>query len=185
MATCLSPQENQLGAPVAAYICPRYSTPPHCQSLSLSPSPALLLSLSPSSHGDTQNDAPLGSRKQALSSPTLIAFIVTSLSTASALFSLNYDPFERALEIIIIPVFIPCVRNAEQMQSWITRINTVAAMFSAPPFPAAIGSQKRFSRPLLPGTMSKLAEVSGSSSRSRETQNNSLLSNDSLFCGAQ
>uniref|UniRef100_A0A7N8Y624 PH and SEC7 domain-containing protein 1-like n=1 Tax=Mastacembelus armatus TaxID=205130 RepID=A0A7N8Y624_9TELE len=48
--------------------------------------------------------------------------------------------------------------NAEQMQSWITRINTVAAMFSAPPFPAAIGSQKKFSRPLLPGTMSKLCE---------------------------
>lgn len=51
-------------------------------------------------------------------------------------------------------------RNAEQMQSWITRINTVAAMFSAPPFPAAIGSQKKFSRPLLPGTMSKQSEVS-------------------------
>ncbi|XP_074474995.1 PH and SEC7 domain-containing protein 1-like isoform X3 [Sebastes fasciatus] len=48
--------------------------------------------------------------------------------------------------------------NAEQMQSWITRINTVATMFSAPPFPAAIGSQKKFSRPLLPGTMSKLSE---------------------------
>uniref|UniRef100_A0A8C7ZN68 PH domain-containing protein n=1 Tax=Oryzias sinensis TaxID=183150 RepID=A0A8C7ZN68_9TELE len=48
--------------------------------------------------------------------------------------------------------------NAEQMQSWITRINTVAALFSAPPFPAAIGSQKKFSRPLLPGTMSKLSE---------------------------
>ncbi|KAM4525326.1 uncharacterized protein PAE49_001289 isoform 2-T2 [Odontesthes bonariensis] len=48
--------------------------------------------------------------------------------------------------------------NAEQMQSWITHINTVAAMFSAPPFPAAIGSQKKFSRPLLPGTMSKLPE---------------------------
>ncbi|TNN25385.1 PH and SEC7 domain-containing protein 3 [Liparis tanakae] len=37
------------------------------------------------------------------------------------------------------------------MQSWITRINAVAAMFSAAPFPAAIGSQKKFSRPLLPG----------------------------------
>ncbi|XP_061088459.1 PH and SEC7 domain-containing protein 1-like isoform X2 [Conger conger] len=48
--------------------------------------------------------------------------------------------------------------NAEQMQSWITRINTVAALFSAPPFPAAIGSQKKFSRPLLPGTRSKLSE---------------------------
>uniref|UniRef100_A0A8C5NEQ0 PH and SEC7 domain-containing protein 2-like n=1 Tax=Gouania willdenowi TaxID=441366 RepID=A0A8C5NEQ0_GOUWI len=48
--------------------------------------------------------------------------------------------------------------NAEQMQSWITRINTVAAMFSSPPFPAAIGSQKKFSRPLLPGSSSKLSE---------------------------
>lgn len=53
----------------------------------------------------------------------------------------------------------PPNRNAEQMQSWITRINTVAAMFSAPPFPAAIGSQKKFSRPLLPGSTSKLSQV--------------------------
>ncbi|KAI5607432.1 hypothetical protein C0J50_1743, partial [Silurus asotus] len=45
--------------------------------------------------------------------------------------------------------------NAEQMQSWITRINTVAALFSAPPLPAAIGSQKKFSRPLLPGSTSR------------------------------
>ncbi|XP_062330071.1 PH and SEC7 domain-containing protein 1-like isoform X2 [Osmerus eperlanus] len=48
--------------------------------------------------------------------------------------------------------------NAEQMQSWITRINTVAAMFSSPPFPAAIGSQKKFSRPLLPGGTSKMSQ---------------------------
>ncbi|KAM6956231.1 uncharacterized protein FYW47_012173 [Aplochiton taeniatus] len=55
-------------------------------------------------------------------------------------------------------VFLFQAQNAEQMQSWITRINTVAAMFSAPPFPAAIGSQKRFSRPLLPGSSSKLTQ---------------------------
>ncbi|CAB1311999.1 unnamed protein product [Coregonus sp. 'balchen'] len=48
--------------------------------------------------------------------------------------------------------------NAEQMQSWITRINTVSAMFSAPPFPAAIGSQKKFARPLLPCSTSKLSQ---------------------------
>uniref|UniRef100_A0A7N6BHI5 Pleckstrin and Sec7 domain containing a n=1 Tax=Anabas testudineus TaxID=64144 RepID=A0A7N6BHI5_ANATE len=53
-------------------------------------------------------------------------------------------------------VFLFQAPNAEQMQSWITRINVVAAMFSAPPFPAAIGSQKRFSRPLLPGSNTKL-----------------------------
>uniref|UniRef100_A0A8C7L5S4 PH and SEC7 domain-containing protein 1-like n=1 Tax=Oncorhynchus kisutch TaxID=8019 RepID=A0A8C7L5S4_ONCKI len=45
-----------------------------------------------------------------------------------------------------------------QMQSWITRINAVSAMFSAPPFPAAIGSQKKFSRPLLPGSNTKLSQ---------------------------
>ncbi|XP_061611766.1 uncharacterized protein LOC133469125 isoform X4 [Phyllopteryx taeniolatus] len=48
--------------------------------------------------------------------------------------------------------------NADQMHSWITRINTVAATYSAPPFPPAIGSQKKFSRPLLPGNVSKLSE---------------------------
>uniref|UniRef100_A0AAQ6A8K0 Pleckstrin and Sec7 domain containing a n=1 Tax=Amphiprion ocellaris TaxID=80972 RepID=A0AAQ6A8K0_AMPOC len=55
-------------------------------------------------------------------------------------------------------VFLFQAPNAEQMQSWITRINVVAAMFSAPPFPAAIGSQKRFSRPLLPGSNTKLSQ---------------------------
>ncbi|XP_067336281.1 PH and SEC7 domain-containing protein 1 isoform X4 [Channa argus] len=55
-------------------------------------------------------------------------------------------------------VFMFQAPNAEQMQSWITRINVVAAMFSAPPFPAAIGSQKRFSRPLLPGSNTKLSQ---------------------------
>ncbi|XP_053088848.1 PH and SEC7 domain-containing protein 1 isoform X1 [Pangasianodon hypophthalmus] len=55
-------------------------------------------------------------------------------------------------------VFLFQAPNAEQMQSWITRINTVAAMFSAPPFPAAIGSQKKFSRPLLPGSATKLSQ---------------------------
>nr|XP_015203289.1 PREDICTED: uncharacterized protein LOC102697806 isoform X2 [Lepisosteus oculatus] len=55
-------------------------------------------------------------------------------------------------------VFLFQAQNAEQMQSWITRINTVAAMFSSPPFPAAIGSQKKFSRPLLPATATKLSQ---------------------------
>ncbi|XP_066549423.1 uncharacterized protein LOC136715914 [Amia ocellicauda] len=55
-------------------------------------------------------------------------------------------------------VFLFQAQNAEQMQSWITRINTVAAMFSSPPFPAAIGSQKKFSRPLLPATTTKLSQ---------------------------
>lgn len=44
------------------------------------------------------------------------------------------------------------------MQSWITRINVVAAMFSAPPFPAAVSSQKKFSRPLLPSAATRLSQ---------------------------
>ncbi|XP_023570386.1 PH and SEC7 domain-containing protein 3 [Octodon degus] len=49
-------------------------------------------------------------------------------------------------------------QSPEEMQGWINRINCVAAVFSAPPFPAAIGSQKKFSRPLLPATTTKLSQ---------------------------
>lgn len=45
------------------------------------------------------------------------------------------------------------------MESWIGIINSVAAMFSAPSFPAAIGSQKKFSRPLLPATTTRMSQV--------------------------
>nr|XP_045004192.1 PH and SEC7 domain-containing protein 4 isoform X1 [Jaculus jaculus]XP_045004193.1 PH and SEC7 domain-containing protein 4 isoform X1 [Jaculus jaculus]XP_045004194.1 PH and SEC7 domain-containing protein 4 isoform X1 [Jaculus jaculus] len=40
--------------------------------------------------------------------------------------------------------------TAKEMASWIARINLAAAMHSAPPFPAAVGSQRRFVRPILP-----------------------------------
>uniref|UniRef100_A0A452IL48 Uncharacterized protein n=1 Tax=Gopherus agassizii TaxID=38772 RepID=A0A452IL48_9SAUR len=55
-------------------------------------------------------------------------------------------------------VFLFQAQNTEQMHSWITRINVVAAMFSAPQFPAAIGSQKKFSRPLLPSSTTRLSQ---------------------------
>ncbi|XP_069741589.1 PH and SEC7 domain-containing protein 1-like isoform X1 [Narcine bancroftii] len=54
-------------------------------------------------------------------------------------------------------VFLLQAPSSELMQSWITRINLVSAMFSAPPFPAAIGSQKKFSRPLLPTAVTRLS----------------------------
>ncbi|KYO35096.1 hypothetical protein Y1Q_0000987 [Alligator mississippiensis] len=50
------------------------------------------------------------------------------------------------------------VQSQDEMQTWIDKINCVAAVFSAPPFPAAIGSQKKFSRPLLPATTTKLSQ---------------------------
>ncbi|XP_012582761.1 PREDICTED: PH and SEC7 domain-containing protein 4 isoform X2 [Condylura cristata] len=40
--------------------------------------------------------------------------------------------------------------TAKEMSSWIARINLAAAMHSAPPFPAAVGSQRRFVRPIMP-----------------------------------
>ncbi|XP_057597418.1 PH and SEC7 domain-containing protein 4 isoform X2 [Hippopotamus amphibius kiboko] len=40
--------------------------------------------------------------------------------------------------------------TAQEMTSWITRINLAAATYSAPPFPAAVGSQRKFVRPILP-----------------------------------
>ncbi|XP_006156732.1 PH and SEC7 domain-containing protein 4 isoform X2 [Tupaia chinensis] len=40
--------------------------------------------------------------------------------------------------------------TAKEMNSWIARINLAAATHSAPPFPAAVGSQRKFVRPILP-----------------------------------
>ncbi|KAM8972375.1 PH and SEC7 domain-containing protein 1-like [Pelodytes ibericus] len=53
-------------------------------------------------------------------------------------------------------VFLFQAQTSEEMNSWIARINLVAAMFSSPPFPAAIGSQKKFVRPILPSSPCKL-----------------------------
>ncbi|KAM8785248.1 LOW QUALITY PROTEIN: PH and SEC7 domain-containing protein 4 [Rhynchonycteris naso] len=40
--------------------------------------------------------------------------------------------------------------TGKEMSSWIARINLAAATHSAPPFPPAVGSQRRFVRPILP-----------------------------------
>lgn len=45
------------------------------------------------------------------------------------------------------------------MLSWILRINLVAAIFSAPAFPAAVSSMKKFCRPLLPSCATRLCQV--------------------------
>ncbi|KAJ7305347.1 hypothetical protein JRQ81_011270 [Phrynocephalus forsythii] len=61
-------------------------------------------------------------------------------------------------------IFLFQAPSAEEMSSWVSRINLVAAMFSSPPFPAAVGSQRKFFRPILPTAPCK----------------NSLASNDLL-----
>lgn len=45
---------------------------------------------------------------------------------------------------------LSALSTAKEMSSWIARINLAAATHSAPPFPAAVGSQRRFVRPILP-----------------------------------
>lgn len=53
-------------------------------------------------------------------------------------------------------VFLFEAPTTEQMNSWIGRINLVSALHSSPPFPAAVGSQRRFCRPILPATQANL-----------------------------
>ncbi|XP_056152012.1 PH and SEC7 domain-containing protein 2 [Lampris incognitus] len=55
-------------------------------------------------------------------------------------------------------VFLLQAPSEEEMLSWIFRINLVAALFSAPAFPAAIGSMKKFCRPLLPSSTTRLSQ---------------------------
>ncbi|NXF56047.1 PSD4 protein, partial [Oceanites oceanicus] len=57
-------------------------------------------------------------------------------------------------------VFLFQAPTPEEMFSWISRINLVAALFSSPPFPAAVGSQRRFVRPILPAAPSRSPPVS-------------------------
>jgi PH/SEC7 domain-containing protein len=40
--------------------------------------------------------------------------------------------------------------NSSELYDWVSTINLVAAMFSSPPLPGGIGSNKAFQRPLLP-----------------------------------
>lgn len=59
--------------------------------------------------------------------------------------------------------FVP--RSKEEMLSWILRINLVAAIFSAPAFPAAVSSMKKFCRPLLPSCTTRLCQVQAPGAR--------------------
>lgn len=67
--------------------------------------------------------------------------------------------------------------TAKEMTSWIARINLAAATHSAPPFPAAIGSQRRFVRPILPAgpTQSSLEEQHRSHENSLDAASDDLL----------
>ncbi|XP_046803843.1 PH and SEC7 domain-containing protein isoform X3 [Lucilia cuprina] len=50
--------------------------------------------------------------------------------------------------------------DSKELQSWVETINFVCAAYSAPPLEGGVGSQKRFQRPLLPSSHTKLLLVS-------------------------
>ncbi|XP_029372424.1 PH and SEC7 domain-containing protein 4 [Echeneis naucrates] len=51
-------------------------------------------------------------------------------------------------------IFLFQASSKVEMNSWISRINLVSALHSSPPFPAAVGSQRKFFRPILPASQS-------------------------------
>ncbi|OCT97474.1 PH and SEC7 domain-containing protein 3 isoform X2 [Xenopus laevis] len=83
-----------------------------------------------------------------------------SVHHALALKATDYEKRPNVLKLKTADwrVFLFQAQSTEEMELWISKINCVAAVFSAPPFPAAIGSQKKFSRPLLPATTTKLTK---------------------------
>lgn len=50
--------------------------------------------------------------------------------------------------------------DSKELQSWIDTINSVCAAFSAQPLAGGVGSQRKFQRPLLPCSHTKLSLVS-------------------------
>ncbi|KAA0716207.1 PH and SEC7 domain-containing protein 3 [Triplophysa tibetana] len=83
---------------------------------------------------------------------------VVSVHHALAERALNYTkkPHVLRLQTADWRVFLFEATSTEQMNSWIGRINLVSALYSSPPFPAAVGSQKKFCRPILPASQSNL-----------------------------
>ncbi|XP_056121527.1 PH and SEC7 domain-containing protein 3 isoform X1 [Rhinichthys klamathensis goyatoka] len=83
-----------------------------------------------------------------------------SVHHALAIKAMDYEKKPNVLKLKTADwrVFLFQAQSPEEMEAWIGIINSVAAMFSAPSFPAAIGSQKKFSRPLLPATTTRMSQ---------------------------
>ncbi|XP_051971773.1 PH and SEC7 domain-containing protein 3-like isoform X3 [Xyrauchen texanus] len=83
-----------------------------------------------------------------------------SMHHALAIKAMDYEKKPNVLKLKTADwrVFLFQAQSPDEMESWIRIINSVAAMFSAPSFPAAIGSQKKFSRPLLPATTTRMSQ---------------------------
>lgn len=65
--------------------------------------------------------------------------------------------------------------DSKELQSWIDTINFVCASFSAQPLAGAVGSQRKFQRPLLPCSHTKLNLVSKLEDMGQLTQYSDLV----------
>nr|XP_057912708.1 PH and SEC7 domain-containing protein 2 isoform X2 [Doryrhamphus excisus] len=75
-------------------------------------------------------------------------------SLAEAAVDYTKKPYVFRLQTADWRVFLFQASSKMEMISWINRINLVSALHSSPPFPAAVGSQRRFCRPILPASQS-------------------------------
>ncbi|KAJ8346911.1 hypothetical protein SKAU_G00283120 [Synaphobranchus kaupii] len=91
-------------------------------------------------------------------------------SLAEPAFSYTKRPHVLRLQTADWRVYLLQTVSAEQVSSWMCRMNLVSALYSSPPFPAAVGSQRKFSRPTLPSKPSPLTLENKLQSHSRMLQ---------------
>ncbi|KAF3849065.1 hypothetical protein F7725_015562 [Dissostichus mawsoni] len=93
-------------------------------------------------------------RKEQPTSEEVVVSVHHSLAEQAA--DYNKKPHVFRLQTADWRVFLFQASSKLEMYSWIGRINLVSALHSSPPFPAAVGSQRKFFRPVLPCSQSAL-----------------------------
>ncbi|KAK5879041.1 hypothetical protein CesoFtcFv8_024388 [Champsocephalus esox] len=93
-------------------------------------------------------------RKEQPTSEEVVVSVHHSLAEQAA--DYNKKPHVFRLQTADWRVFLFQAPSKLEMYSWIGRINLVSALHSSPPFPAAVGSQRKFFRPVLPCSQSAL-----------------------------
>ncbi|KAI8521042.1 Phosphatidylserine decarboxylase proenzyme 3 [Branchiostoma belcheri] len=77
-------------------------------------------------------------------------------------------------------IFLFQASDQEEMQDWMTMINLAAASLSSPPLPAAIGSQKKFRRPVMPVAPTRLTPTEQLQHHENKHHENNVRSTEQL-----
>ncbi|KAK5852034.1 hypothetical protein PBY51_023539 [Eleginops maclovinus] len=93
-------------------------------------------------------------RKDQPTSEEVVVSVHHSLAEQAA--DYTKKPYVFRLQTADWRIFLFQASSKVEMYSWISRINLVSALHSSPPFPAAVGSQRKFFRPVLPCSQSAL-----------------------------